>query len=528
MTSRTFHFSTVVWGSWHTDVFLEVNLPSLLASGNLQAFAERHRVIYRIQTSREDVARIEASPAYQRARQILQCQIVPRIIHQGIDPIGMHHMLWRQAIDEARAAGAMVLFVPPDVVWSNGAFGHIADVAATGKRAIFMTYQRVVSETAVPAVKQAFRDPATGVIDAPSRRLVELAMEHIHPLTLTYVRDSLNFPIHPEFILWRVPGEGYLMRVLVREMFAYDPRHFDLNEQALLAHRPDPDDVHYITDSDDLFSLSLAPLAKDIEWYVRPQRLNTLSLGAWWLRYDSPANDVAAAHYFYVHPGERTPEKWCAAERQSDHLLQRIQGTREVLRVISGLAANKLSYAEQLVAAALVETKLAQFVRPDAAPPTILLPSAAAAFRWLLDDESVMADGESQPFDRRTAARLLHRILDHVVAGNVDLVPGQETVLRTPLGGERRLTWRGDVPLIDGIEMEAPGFSLGRSWCYRVASVLPPAVGARRARTVTAGRANHRAADDEDAPAEPVARRAAGVDRLDWSAESERFGHQLR
>src|SRR5258708_4181263 len=277
--SRTFHFSTVVWGPWHTSVFLDVNLPSLLASGNLEAFAKRHRVTYRIQTSHEDVARIEASPAYVRAKDLVDCRVIGRTIPRSIDPIAMHHMLWRAGIEDARRAGAMVLLVPPDVIWSSNAFGNVAELVASGKTAIFMTYVRVVSETAVDAVRARFRHPTTGIIDAPSRALVQLAMDHIHPLTLTYVRDSPNFPVHPEFILWPVEREGYLMRVLVREMFAYDPRQYDLNEQALLAHRPAADDVHYITDSDELFSLSLAPFEKDVEWYAAPQRLDPLKVG---------------------------------------------------------------------------------------------------------------------------------------------------------------------------------------------------------------------------------------------------------
>lgn len=474
--SRAFHFSTVVWGPWHTGVFLDANLPSLLASGNLEAFAKRHKVTYRIQTSREDVARIKASPAYQRARKIVECQVIGRAIYRTIDPIAMHHILWRQGIDDARRAGAMVLLVPPDVIWSNGSFGHIAERAAEGKRAIFMTYVRVVSETAVPAVRRLFQDESTGIIDAPSRALVNVAMRHIHPLTLTYLRDSANFPIHPEFILWPVEREGYLMRVLVREMFAYDPRHFDLNQQALLAHRPDPADVHYIRDSDDLFSLSLAPLTKDVEWYAKPQRLDTLSLGAWWLRYDSPANDLVAGHYFYIHRDERTPEKWRAAELQSDVLMQRIAGTREVLRVLSALGASNLTYAEEVLATALVETKLARFTRPGGATATILLPGAAATYRRLFDEDIRL----SHP---GRARKFLSLLLDHVISGSVDLVPGREATLATPLGGERRLTWRNEVPLIDGVELQQPGFALGRYWCYQIAAVLPPGARASGSRS---------------------------------------------
>ena len=482
---RTFHFSTVVWGPWHTGVYLDANLPSLLADGNLRAFAARHKVEYRIQTSREDAPRILASPVFQQAQRILDCRVVARLINPEIDPIGMHHILWRHAIEEGRRAGAMVLLIPPDVIWSNGAFGHIADVAATGKRAIFMTYMRVVSETAVPAIVQRFRNQTTGVIDVSSRALVDVAMHHIHPLTLTYVHDSPNFPIHPEFILWSVGGEGYLMRVLVREMFAYDPSYVDLNEQALPAHRIDPEWVHYITDSDDLFSVSLAPLAKDIEWYAKPQRLDALTIGSWWLRYDSPANALVAAHHFHIHPGERTAETWRTVERQSDSTMKRLAGTREALRVLSAFAAQHLTYAEQVLATAIAHTPLCRIAGASEQPLTVLLPPAAATYRHLFDDEAGL-----EPVGRR--ARLLRQILDHVIVGNFDLEPGHDAVVRTALDGQRRLTWRGEHAYVDDVAITREGFPLGRIWCYPIGGVLPASSGRRSSRSGHKKEAGHR------------------------------------
>src|SRR3954451_7456497 len=70
------HFSTVVWGPWHTGIFLDVNLPSLLTSGNLPAFAAQHSVTYRIFTSKRDIARITASRASQQAREIVPFELI--------------------------------------------------------------------------------------------------------------------------------------------------------------------------------------------------------------------------------------------------------------------------------------------------------------------------------------------------------------------------------------------------------------------------------------------------------------------
>ena len=453
-----FVFSTVVWGPWHTGVYLDVNLPSLLASGNLAAFAQKHRVKYRIFTSSCDIARIEACPAYRRAREMVPFELIACPVEQAPNPIAMHHQLWRRSIEETRAAGAMILFVPPDVIWSNGSFRHVAEHFERGKRAVFMTYMRVISETCVPEVRRLHLAQDGVTIDAPSRRLVELALQHIHPLALTSLRDSPNFSIHPELILWPIAGEGFLMRVLVREMFAYDPRLFELNQQALPAEAPDPDLVHYITDSDDLFSLSLAPVAKDADWYARPQRLDPLKIGNWWLTYDSPANDFVASRYFYVHSVSRTPEKWRRAEIESDMVMKRIVGTREVLRVLSAIARDETRYAQQLLMLALVETKLA-YVAHSRNPITVLIPPNPAVRRWMFEERETL----TKP---RLSRKLMDVVRDYVILGPLPLKPGKEADLKTARGGDRKLTWLGNQPLIDGVALQPPGFPLGANWSY--------------------------------------------------------------
>jgi hypothetical protein len=471
-----FHFSTVVWGPWHLGVYLDANLPSLLADNNLLAFAGMHRVRYRIFTAKGDIPRIEASPAFQRAREIVPFELIACPVEQASNPIAMHHQLWRRSIDEARAAGAMILFVPPDVIWSNGSLGHVAGHFARGKRAVFMTYMRVISETCVPETRRLYLGADGVTIDAPSRGLVELALQHIHPLTLTYVRDSPNFPIHPEFILWPVPGEGFLMRVLVREMFAYDPSIFELNQQALLAEPPDPNLVHYITDSDDLFSLSLAPLTKDIDWYARPQRLDPVKIGNWWLTYDSPANDAVASRYFYVHRTPRTADKWRPAEIASDILVRRIAGSRELLRVARAINAEEVMHARQVLGLAIAETKLPRFARWSG-PVTLLIPKNAGMRSWLLG-------GGEELLRPERSSELVRRMLHHVILGRLPRNGTGRSIVKTAAGGERELTWRGAAPIIDGVALDPPGYAVvsdwsyaSEAWAFHISEVLPPARG---------------------------------------------------
>ena len=472
-----FHFSTVVWGEWHTGVYLDANLPSLLAPGNLPAFAEKHEVTYRILTSERDIPRIEASAAFQRARSMVSFELVPCPIENTEDPIAAHHQLWRRSIAEARDAGAMILFVPPDVIWANGSLGHVAKLVEEGKRAVFMTYMRVISETCIPDMRRHYLAKDGVAIDASPRELVRVCFDHIHPLTLTYLHDSPNFPIHPEFILWPVAGEGYLMRVLVREMFAYDPNLIELNQQALPANVPDPNLIHYINDSDDLFSLSLAPLVKDENWYMEPQQLDPIKIGNWWITYDSPANDVVAKHRFYVHSVPKTPEKWRAAELESDALMRKIANTREVLRVIRGMQSEDTLYARQALSLALSESTLSELIECVQAF-TIVVPCDQAMIRWLQDVETELQDFCKTPEFSRL-------ILDHVLVGRIPHPNDGVSSLKTFGGGVRQLTWKNETLFIDGVPIRGAGYSLvsdpglnANGWAFLIDAVLPACSGA--------------------------------------------------
>lgn len=461
-----FDFCTVTWGDWHTGVFLDVNLPSLLAERNLPAFAKQHDVRYRIFTSAYNKEVIKSHPAYKRAAEVVPFEFIECPLENVANPIGMHHALWRRSIEDARDAKRYILFVPPDVIWSQNGFENIANRFSEGKKAVFMTYLRVLSETCVPAVQSAYGTDVSPVMDIPSRELVDMAIEHMHPLSLAYVRDSNNFPIHPEFILWPVAGEGYMMRVLVREMFAYDPSLVDLNRSALPAHKLKPEEVHFITDSDELFALSLAPLRKDLEWFIRPQRLDPLRLASWWLVYDSPANDLSSDQYFRVHRGDVDADKWRRVEKESDTLMARLRGSREILRIIGEIDGTGNDVAQQLLFLMLADGRWVQ--QASGLPrSTIFLPSAAALSRWL-------ENNGSEYLSRKSKRAFWNLLREHFVVGHIAMKPGQDVELITAAGSRRRLTWQDrDVPLIDGVKVIGNVKYLQSHAVLEVEDVLP-------------------------------------------------------
>ena len=92
-------------------------------------------------------------------------------------------------------------------------------------------------------------------------------------------------------ILWPIEGDGFLLRLLARELFCFEPGRYALNAQSLLAQMPPDDEIHVFRDSREFLGVSFTPLWKDMEWYLARRQLDPLFVGRWWIEYDSPMND---------------------------------------------------------------------------------------------------------------------------------------------------------------------------------------------------------------------------------------------
>jgi uncharacterized surface protein with fasciclin (FAS1) repeats len=268
------------------------------------------------------------------------------------DPILAHHSIWAEATLQAKKEGSFILMMPPDVAWSNGSFEYVSGLLEAGKKAIFMTYLRVESESFTTALKNR-RQPGNATIPVSGAELVEISMRTLHPLMAASLRDSSHFPIHPEMMLWTVPGEGVICRVLAREMFIYDPSITDLTPINLLATHLDLDDVHMVDDSDDLFAVSLAPFDKEFEWYRWPRAADTRVVSEWWLDYDSWINDYISGVKVRWHYRPVTEAVWRARELGSDLFMRRAATLREGRRLFQTARSLGCTKAASVLAAAV-------------------------------------------------------------------------------------------------------------------------------------------------------------------------------
>jgi hypothetical protein len=453
---------TVVWGDWHLDAYLNVNLPTLLAPGNLPALREMHNLVYVIHTRSADVARIRGARTFQRLEALVPVTL--RVIadeEKLRDPIAAHVEIWQDALREARRTRRFPLLMPPDVLWSDGSLAHVGALLGDSKRAIYAPLLRVTSNSFLPAFRERFGS-SPDLVAVPGRDLVRMSLEHLHPLMAAYSRASRYFPRHAEMVLWPVAQQGWVR----------------LNSAQLIDGVLPWADQQLIGDSDHLFGVSLAPLGKDVGWHSAAWRITTLDVAQWWLIHDSPANDYVAGARIRWHIGPIDEQAWQAREAGANLFIRRAAIEREALRVLERISSDRTGRAlqvTQLINLALLTGRLARSMRGIGRAP------AGTVFVFVPEDAALPAVwvGAWLGLAKDRDGRLERLLRDHVAIAPRSVHPDR---LRTmpPLelaflsGARRRLSGAESKPRIGDVTISRiERVSAGIIMCY-ILGVLSP------------------------------------------------------
>lgn len=256
-----FNIIIAVWGESYVSCLCNIALPSLAFSKAERVYRDRHRWKFLIYTR----------PDYQQEIDDVLEKYFPGLdrTFYEINPgsFGNHYLAMADAHHHAARLcaqeSARGIIAVPDAVFSQGCLAHIVKLAERGKRAIMTVGPRLRQVSAFEPIK-AILD-AEGPI--PSRRLVEVLLDHLHPEMERYNWNSDDFSSHPTMLFWSMHG-GYINR-----NFHLHPLMVDFSSVALhgsLVHDTIDgefigasigiwDDIHVVQDSDDLLVCTLTP-----------------------------------------------------------------------------------------------------------------------------------------------------------------------------------------------------------------------------------------------------------------------------
>ena len=265
--SRSCDIIIPVWGNLYIDTFLEFSLSALCAPGNLDGKAiPEIEIAIRIYTDREGQKHIEKHPLITTLQRCYTVSIEsPASINfSSSKNYSIFNSCYLLGMQQAFANGSAVILLTADQIWSQGSLTAILYRVRKGAQAVMVGGLRVLDTDFIRHCSQ--ENLSLGI---QGKKLVQLALENLHPWDRTLVHDENNKVQPGSFHFWNVPGQGMLARCLhlhpvyinLRYPPAQLPRTVDADN--LVAKQcPDMTKIHIITDSDESMHVSLAPRAQ--------------------------------------------------------------------------------------------------------------------------------------------------------------------------------------------------------------------------------------------------------------------------
>lgn len=321
-----YNLVTVVWGEEHTDSFINLCLPNILTTGNLDALSKTPDPVFRIFTTPKDAVKIESSPAFKEISKIIDV----RFDMMNDKDFSQKYMLvsryFQKAIDSAVNDNAAAIIIGSEALLSEGYIANLLRIAESGKKVIMISQIRVARETFLPALIERFSaNGAVGPI-AP-RELVRLALEHLHPVSKSLLWDSKRFHNAPGHIYFKVPEEGILARcfhlspVLVNKVNKDIKFSKTLDSDYIANACPDINDIYIASDSDELMSVEVSSLSYPANAGKGPS--NTMTIAAFAKYFTCSHNRIFIRHKIRFHFDDISP-RWEEVERISDKAIDRI------------------------------------------------------------------------------------------------------------------------------------------------------------------------------------------------------------
>jgi len=227
-TTKSFHFVLAVWGDSYIDTLLDIALPSFLAPGNLPACARDHHVEFHIYTTPQDEARIAAHPAWLELATHCRCLIHPVLTEEQFKRQNRYAVMsycHQIAIRTARRAGAVLSLLGPDCIIADGGLGFGVRLIDRGFKAVMVTGPRGEMEPIAPVVTTQWRLSGSAAISIPNRELMQLLIDHPHPISQRLFWDAEQFTAIPSAIYFHVGPGGILAK-----HFHLHPLFIDLSD----------------------------------------------------------------------------------------------------------------------------------------------------------------------------------------------------------------------------------------------------------------------------------------------------------
>jgi hypothetical protein len=276
-----------VWGQRYTRYFLELCLPSLMASGNIPALAQLCRCSFVLLAPAQDAGSIEIHRLWARLQQHCAVSVthIDDLVSQSSSTVLT--LAYTLAI---RASGSRALdtcFVPivADYVFSDGSLRAAVTHILEGASAVLAGNFQIARERAWPRLSKA--KGSDDILAVTARDLVDLSLESLHKTTVDQIVTGDQLHAAANRLFWPVDNHCMIGRFYLMHMIAVRPETADFvisapSDYSLVPELCPSGNIARLTDSDDYFVVECQPDTSSASPAGRVSpRAFASSLGTW-------------------------------------------------------------------------------------------------------------------------------------------------------------------------------------------------------------------------------------------------------
>lgn len=284
-----------VWGNKYINQFMDVSLPSLLASGNIPAVASESRSRFLFLTAKDDRKFFTQHPLFRRLERYCEVDFV------AIDDLlfGSNYsatltIAYERGMRQAgkEMCSTYFIYLVADYIMADGSLANLLPYMKRNVSGITGGNFQAVEEELLKAFEQAI-DPVTGILTLDPRSLVGMSLPHLHPTSsANIVNQNYSHTTHTNRLFWRVDANTLVGRFYLRHMLCIKPEIDDYIigascDYSFIDAMCPSGNVAHITDSDEYCVVELQPFAheqKMIAVGAPSERELAGSLGEWTTR----------------------------------------------------------------------------------------------------------------------------------------------------------------------------------------------------------------------------------------------------
>jgi hypothetical protein len=301
-------------------------IPAQLAQGNLAAFQDQPGNRYIIYTRPEDAEVIQSSPIFGPLKACVP--VTFEFITEKIDIV--HDMMtdcFRRGIKVAEDVEAAVLFLTPDIVFSDGSFTTLKHLSDRGHDVIYIPAIRTMKNAVAASLAKSYR--RGNATQVSPRQLMRIALDNLHPLGDLSWWEEGEGGLIPANIYWRVDDEGLVGRCFHLHPILVHPQRKNatffgtVDDDYVPATCPDSSGDYVVVDSDQLLAIELSDPGRFFE--MRSAKGSVGDAVRWAEQFTNARHRSLFKAPIRMHTGISQPLKWAAAEDRARVVAEEIE-----------------------------------------------------------------------------------------------------------------------------------------------------------------------------------------------------------